>query len=264
MEVHSHAHHVAHKKKWHEYILEFAMLFLAVFLGFLAENFREHQVEHGREKEYMRTMVEDLKADLPLLDSTMRQWVIANKSVDSVTDAISSTFGKTDLIKVYRHINEALNPWSFKFNDRTIAQLKNAGGFRLLRNEKVANSIIAYDQFNNDPILNIARYHESFYFNAIGLKNKALVQVAANNVYARFAYVPAPATASTNAWIDSILSANRHPMKEEDQRVLLFEMKNALLTYKMDYDANVYWGYKNLRERQVDLIALISKEYDLN
>ena len=31
MEVHKHAHHVMHKKKWTEYFLEFFMLFLAVF-----------------------------------------------------------------------------------------------------------------------------------------------------------------------------------------------------------------------------------------
>ena len=37
MEVHKHPHHVTHKKKWGEYVLEFLMLFLAVFLGFLAE-----------------------------------------------------------------------------------------------------------------------------------------------------------------------------------------------------------------------------------
>ncbi len=31
MEVHKHPHHVMHKKKWGEYLLEFFMLFLAVF-----------------------------------------------------------------------------------------------------------------------------------------------------------------------------------------------------------------------------------------
>ena len=48
MEVHKHPHHVTHKKKWEEYILEFAMLFLAVFLGFIAENQREHYVDKKR------------------------------------------------------------------------------------------------------------------------------------------------------------------------------------------------------------------------
>ena len=35
MEVHKHPHHATHKKKWGEYFLEFLMLFLAVFLGFV-------------------------------------------------------------------------------------------------------------------------------------------------------------------------------------------------------------------------------------
>ena len=42
------------------------MLFLAVFCGFLAENQREHYIEHQREKQYtefMHTMLEDLKTD---------------------------------------------------------------------------------------------------------------------------------------------------------------------------------------------------------
>src|SRR5678816_4055894 len=63
MEVHKHPHHVTHKKKWGEYFLEFLMLFLAVFLGFVAENFREHQVEKQRGRQYIESFYEDLKTD---------------------------------------------------------------------------------------------------------------------------------------------------------------------------------------------------------
>jgi len=66
MEVH-HSHHPTHKKKWTEYLLEFFMLFLAVFLGFVAENIREHSVECSREKQYMQSMVEDLYLTAPQL-----------------------------------------------------------------------------------------------------------------------------------------------------------------------------------------------------
>src|SRR5258708_17473006 len=90
MEVHKHPHHVTHKKKWGEYLLEFIMLFLAVFLGFLAENLRERIVEQNIEKEYIHSLVEDLKSDtlqsneiLILLDSR-------SAGVDSVITALSS------------------------------------------------------------------------------------------------------------------------------------------------------------------------------
>jgi len=37
MEVYKHPHHATDKKKWEEYLLEFFMLFLAAFPGFVAE-----------------------------------------------------------------------------------------------------------------------------------------------------------------------------------------------------------------------------------
>ena len=62
MEAH-HPHHITHKKKWGEYLLEFFMLFLAVFLGSVAENIREHIVEGNREKQFIRSLANDIKAD---------------------------------------------------------------------------------------------------------------------------------------------------------------------------------------------------------
>src|SRR5687768_16040736 len=55
MEVHHHAHTAM--KRWTHYFWEFLMLFLAVFAGFMAENQREHYVEHLREKQFTRSLV---------------------------------------------------------------------------------------------------------------------------------------------------------------------------------------------------------------
>ena len=61
MEVHAHSHTA--RKKWTHYFWEFLMLFLAVFCGFLAEYQLEHKIEKNREKQFMASMIEDLKAD---------------------------------------------------------------------------------------------------------------------------------------------------------------------------------------------------------
>jgi len=50
MEVHAHSH--TERKKFTHYLWEFLMLFLAVFCGFLAENLREHIIEHKRARAY--------------------------------------------------------------------------------------------------------------------------------------------------------------------------------------------------------------------
>ena len=72
MEVHHHAHTA--RKKWTHYFWEFLMLFLAVFCGFMAENFREHQIEHKREKKYAASLLEDLKKDTADLTSDIPFW----------------------------------------------------------------------------------------------------------------------------------------------------------------------------------------------
>jgi hypothetical protein len=71
MEVHKHPHHVMHKKKWSKYLLEFFMLFLAVFLGFIAENIREHQVEREHARELAGNYYEELKGDSTAIFTTL-------------------------------------------------------------------------------------------------------------------------------------------------------------------------------------------------
>ena len=153
MEVHTHTH--TPRKKWTHYFWEFIMLFLAVFCGFLAENQREHYIEQQREKQFMNSMLEDLKSDTSLLADCVRYWDDINNSIDSVSDAIQFPLGKTDFAKAYRHLSNALNYYGFRYNDRTIAQLKNSGGFRLIRQKEVAGKIILYDQFNLSAIREI-------------------------------------------------------------------------------------------------------------
>ncbi|HMG69294.1 MAG TPA: hypothetical protein VK588_16465 [Chitinophagaceae bacterium] len=55
MEVHAHELHKVPGHGWKHYFFEFFMLFLAVFCGFLAENWREHIVDQEREKQYVKS-----------------------------------------------------------------------------------------------------------------------------------------------------------------------------------------------------------------
>jgi hypothetical protein len=150
MEVHKHPHHVTHKKKWGEYLLEFIMLFLAVFLGFLAENLREQNVEHHREKEYIQSLFEDLKSDTLQANEVLIKLNNRSIGIDSVIAALSSP-------EIIKNSNKAYHFWSsnmgfadFMSNDRTIQQLKNSGGLRLIRNKIVSNGIMKYDQVLRD------------------------------------------------------------------------------------------------------------------
>lgn len=61
MEVHHHPK--VERKNFKEYFLEFLMIFLAVTLGFFAENIRESIAHRKKEKEYIVSIIQDLKMD---------------------------------------------------------------------------------------------------------------------------------------------------------------------------------------------------------
>jgi len=82
MEVHAHSH--TERKKWTHYFWEFLMLFLAVFCGFLAENLREHQIEKKREKEYILSMIEDLKEDTASFNLLIKINSRTNEKIDTL------------------------------------------------------------------------------------------------------------------------------------------------------------------------------------
>ena len=59
-----HLDQVSPKKKWYVYFIDFIMLFVAVTLGFLAENVRDQQTDKNREISYLKNIHEDLLVDI--------------------------------------------------------------------------------------------------------------------------------------------------------------------------------------------------------
>ena len=144
MEVHHHSH--TSRKKWTHYFWEFLMLFLAVFCGFLAENQREHYIEHQRELQYMRSMIEDLKSDTSQMTSSILGKMVRNKMIDSLVMLLGPPVNNKHLGDIYFYARSVSPPLNFFPNDRTIQQLKSSGALRLIRNQAVSDSIMNYDR----------------------------------------------------------------------------------------------------------------------
>ena len=147
MEVHKHPHHVTHKKKWGEYLLEFFMLFLAVTAGFFAENFREHLGNNAKEKEYMHSLVKDLKSDTTLIGGNIWYNTMTYKSDSSLLNLLNNPANDSlahDTL--FKKASRASNFW-VDFNDpTTFEQLKSTGDFRLIKNKRVLENISNYYQ----------------------------------------------------------------------------------------------------------------------
>ncbi len=151
MEVHAHTHTA--RKKWTHYFWEFLMLFLAVFCGFLAENFREHQIEHKREKVYIASLVKDVELDTASLHLTHNVRKKYINYFDSLVFLLKQN-DKSRLNDIYYYARFLGRMNEFKYHDRTIEQLKSSGSLRLIRNKKAADSITIYDNEAVKLVLN--------------------------------------------------------------------------------------------------------------
>ena len=145
MEVHHHAH--TSRKKWTHYFWEFLMLFLAVFCGFLAEYTLEHKIEKDREKQFISSLVDDIKADITQLNSVIQKRDEKIQRLDSLILLINlpdfAAYGSNIYFNAI-HTGRLVDI-RFTANDGTMLQLKNSGGLRLIRNRTVVDSIAHYD-----------------------------------------------------------------------------------------------------------------------
>lgn len=145
MEVHHHAHHDHGKKNWKTYFWEFFMLFLAVFCGFLAENFREHYVEEQRVERQLNIMVDNLRYDTTRIGRNQ----MANRFGITVLDSLRKEVmliiqGKKEYSNFYR-LREGLNVYGEpRFNSSAYTQLTTTGLLRLVKNDSLIIQVNDY------------------------------------------------------------------------------------------------------------------------
>jgi hypothetical protein len=144
MEVHAHSH--TERKKWTHYLWEFLMLFLAVFCGFLAEYQLEHIIENQREKKYISSFIEDLKADTAVITKYVKTKIEKRKDHDSLIWYLNTPNPNQYGQRIYFLGRQLTRGMNFFPADGTIKQLKNSGGLRLIKNQQASDSILAYDQ----------------------------------------------------------------------------------------------------------------------
>ncbi|HET9823957.1 MAG TPA: hypothetical protein VFP87_01415 [Chitinophagaceae bacterium] len=167
MEVHHHSQ-LHQPKRWTGYILEFFMIFLAVTLGFFAENIREEIINRKKEKHYLQSLAEDIKSDT----AQLRRYVHFKKNVMLYCDSLLFIVSHTNALKnsnaFYNYSKEMARYVRYYPADRTIEQLRNSGTMQLITDWDVSNAIADYysstksmeevDQELNDETMRYRRY----------------------------------------------------------------------------------------------------------
>jgi hypothetical protein len=124
------------------------MLFLAVFAGFLAENEREHFIEHKREKKLVEEMTEDLKKDSAYLSLCINVFIPNHlHMLDSAIRLLGKPGDEKDR-ETYQAFLTATE-WNYNYipTERTLSQFRSYG-HRLIRNAVVADRLSELEIIN--------------------------------------------------------------------------------------------------------------------
>jgi len=125
-------------KRIRNHFFDFVLLFLAVFCGFMADNWRETLSEHQREKIFIRSIVEDVISDTLESNNTLDRLKMMNTGIDSVLVALLNPETIENSNNLFRLWTKNLGLEAFVSNDRTIEQLKSSGELRLIRKKEVS------------------------------------------------------------------------------------------------------------------------------
>jgi hypothetical protein len=146
MEVHHHPNLHHEKKPWKEYFLEFLMIFLAVSMGFFAENLRETISDSRKIHEYMQSMVSDLRGDTTSYKTSIAFNQEYGKMIDTIIKSVNAN--KNDKMKVYIMARTlTMGASVISPNAKTFEQMKSGGAMRLVSDQRVADSIASYYQW---------------------------------------------------------------------------------------------------------------------
>ena len=176
MEVHHHPGLNHKSKKWKEYFLEFLMLFLAVTLGFFAENIREKIVNNEKELHYMESIVADLKQDTLELNSIfLKQKYLVNEMDSALKIRVEQLRDINSQDTFYSHYIYFYSLLSiFKPHDNTLSQLKNAGGFSVIRNSDVLDSIGEISLLYQTSLSTANDYYNQFYLRVLDVGSQVM------------------------------------------------------------------------------------------
>ena len=248
MEVHQHTH--IPRKKFTHYLWEFLMLFLAVFCGFLAENFREHQVEKKRAGQYIKSFYEDLKSDTARLNNLIeydQEKIDALKTMYNCYDTVSQNLKATGCMGIL--IKHSRSNRGFVLTDRTLKQLANAGGYRLL-NKAEADSIIIYE--------NMYKGYLDFQ-TTVFQQSQDNVRSTLNELAAFKIIAPVQLTTAVMGK-DTTTEKLNGPLLFTDNRVLLNKWFNELAMYLRTTNGQRN-SVTNLKNKAISLIQYYKDEY---
>lgn len=131
-------------KDWKKYLVEFIMIFLAVFLGFLAENLREEFADREHAEELARSLYEELRNDSIAVKARIEGRIKKEKAIEYMVPFFrdSSLNSRSKALSInFIWAVTARTPIIFTPRTVVLEQLRSSGSLRYFKNKELQTLI---------------------------------------------------------------------------------------------------------------------------
>jgi hypothetical protein len=156
-----HHHPKVEKKRVKEYLMEGLFIFIAVSLGFIADNIRENFSNKEIEKRNMELIADNLKGDIENIKKNIRY----NEEKVKILDTLISYKGIKNVDSIYSQrfsylVTKSIYNPTFFSNTAAIDQMKFSGSLRLVKNKEILSGIYKYESMNEHIATNRERIND--------------------------------------------------------------------------------------------------------
>lgn len=145
MEVYHYPNMHVHPKHFKEYFLEFLMIFLAVTMGFFAENIRQSISDKGHVHQLCGQLVQDLKNDSAILNNNILKDSLLIKKTDSLFYLLQQPLSKLDSKKFQELIITMYNINLFQPSSGAMSAIKSELQLKRFANSNITVYISNYE-----------------------------------------------------------------------------------------------------------------------
>jgi hypothetical protein len=146
MEVHHHPQLDHKRKPWKEYLLEGFMIFIAVMMGFIAENIREDITNNEHARQLTLQLVHDLKADTMQLNYIAKAETKIVKYNDTLFTLLQQPLEKADTRRIQKLLANSHSMWPFHQSGGAMAAIKNELHLKQFSNSDIVSYFALYER----------------------------------------------------------------------------------------------------------------------
>jgi len=189
METHHHPHLHHKPKPWKEYLLEGLMIFVAVTLGFIAENVRENINNREHVRELTAQLLQDLKSDTLLLNKIYQEESEIFHANDTLIALSQEPSNQINIKHLMQLVVISHSMWPFHPSSGAITAIKNELHLKQFSSSKIIGYISDYEShielLHTEQGITL-QYQRSF------IDPFLLSHVSAANLKAAFDHLPFP------------------------------------------------------------------------